>query len=394
MLSTPSSSARLHASRSSVMVHCCGWMVTPTLNRLPSGCVGGWESDMVKHLVPVAVDANSAPRDFWTRYHAFRRARQLESRPGDPIVPDAVEETRMKTAKPFEDVYRYEIERDGQMLSWFGCGTAKPGAPGYEKNRHLMGASWAVAREYRRQGIGSLWLRIVLELMDRHGCTLLTLGSEEESGHAFLKSIGAQPKLTDRESRLQLAEVDWDQVGRWSAEGAERNPDTALELYDGRIPKAMWEDYSTQFSRLLNTIPVDDLDIGEAVITAAVMADWYERLDRTGEFTHGVLTRERDGSISAITNMNWSPHKPQVLDQQFTGVDPAARGRGLGKWIKAAMLDHMRTVHPEARYVSTWNAASNAAMLGINNALGFKLYRMGVEYQISRDELAETVALL
>jgi len=154
----------------------------------------------------------------------------------------------------------------------------------------------------------------------------------------------------------------------------------------------MWEDYSTQFSRLLNTIPVDDLDIGEAVITPAVMADWYERLERTGELTHGVLTRERDGSISAITNMNWSPHKPEVLDQQFTGVDPAARGRGLGKWIKAAMLDHMRRVHPEARYVSTWNAASNAAMLGINNALGFKLYRMGVEYQISRDELAERVA--
>jgi len=307
-------------------------------------------------------------------------------------VPDEVEETRMKMPKPFEDVYRYEIERDGQMLSWFGCGTAKPGAPGYEKNRHLMGASWAVAREFRRQGIGSLWLPIVLELMDRHGCTLLTLGSEEESGHAFLKSIGAQPKLTDRESRLQLAEVDWDQVGRWSAEGAERNPDTALELYDERIPEAMWEDYSTQFSRLLNTIPVDDLDIGEAVITPAVMADWYERLERTGELTHGVLTRERDGSISAITNMNWSPHKPEVLDQQFTGVDPAARGRGLGKWIKAAMLDHMRRVHPEARYVSTWNAASNAAMLGINNALGFKLYRMGVEYQISRDELAERVA--
>ena len=309
-------------------------------------------------------------------------------------MPDEVEEIRMKMAKPFEDVYRYEIERDGQMLSWFGCGTAKPGAPGYEKNRHLMGASWAVAREFRRQGVGSLWLPIVLELMDRHGCTLLTLGSEEEPGHAFLKSIGAQPKLTDRESRLQLAEVDWDQVGRWSAEGAERNSDTALELYDERIPEAMWEDYSTQFSRLLNTIPVDDLDIGEAVVTPAVMADWYERLDRAGEFMHGVLTRERDGSISAITNMKWSPHKPEVLDQQFTGVDPAARGRGLGKWIKAAMLDHMRRVHPEARYVSTWNAVSNAAMLGINNALGFKLYRIGVEYQISRDELAERVALL
>src|SRR5689334_23049446 len=133
MLSTPRSSARRQASRSSAMVHCCGWMVTPTLKRLLVEVVGGWESAMGKDLVPVAVDANSASRDLWTRYHAFRRARHLESRPDDPIVPDEVEETRMKMPKAFEDVDRYEIERDGRMLSWFGCGTAKAGAPVYEK---------------------------------------------------------------------------------------------------------------------------------------------------------------------------------------------------------------------------------------------------------------------
>src|SRR2546428_13100529 len=36
MLSTPSSSVRRHASRSSWIVHCCGWMITPTLNGLVS----------------------------------------------------------------------------------------------------------------------------------------------------------------------------------------------------------------------------------------------------------------------------------------------------------------------------------------------------------------------
>jgi hypothetical protein len=58
------------------------------------------------------------------------------------------------------------------------------------------------------------------------------------------------------------------------------------------------------------------------------------------------------------------------------------------------MLERMRKLHPEARYVWTWNAFSNVAMLGINDALGFKLHRAGVEYQISRDELAARVALL
>ncbi|HLZ96153.1 MAG TPA: GNAT family N-acetyltransferase [Candidatus Dormibacteraeota bacterium] len=349
---------------------------------------------MVKDLLPREVDANSAPPDFWARYHAFRRARQVESRPDDPLVPDEIEEARMRRPRDFEIVHRYEISRDGEMLSWFGCGTAAPSAPGYEKNRHLMGASWAVAAGHRRKGIGSMWLPIALRLMERHGCTLLTLGSEEESGHAFLRTVGAQPKLTDRESRLQLDGVDWDMVARWAAEGAARNPDTTLEIVDGRMPESEWEDYSKQASRLLNLVPTEDLDIGEIVITPPVLAEWYDAIDRAGESLHTVITREPDGTISAMTDVKWAAHTPAVVHQQFTGVDPSARGRGLGKWTKATMLQHVRRLHPEARYVSTWNAASNAAMLGINNALGFRLHRMSTEYQITRDDLAAKVRSL
>src|SRR4029077_6547777 len=107
MLSTPSSSTRRHASRSSVIVHCCGWMVTPTLKRLPAGVVGAWESGMVKHLVPAPVDTNSASADFWRRYHAFRRDRHLETRPDDPLLPDEVEESKLRQAHNFEILYRY-----------------------------------------------------------------------------------------------------------------------------------------------------------------------------------------------------------------------------------------------------------------------------------------------
>src|SRR5579859_5263793 len=131
MLSTPSSSARRHASRSSAMVHCCGWMVTPTLNGLPLGAVGRSFSAMVKDLLPREVDVNSEPPEFWARYHAFRRARQAENRPDDPVVPDEIEAARLRRRRDFDIVYRYEISRAGEMLSWFSCGTAKPGAPGY-----------------------------------------------------------------------------------------------------------------------------------------------------------------------------------------------------------------------------------------------------------------------
>ncbi|MDQ2942479.1 MAG: hypothetical protein M3R21_02260, partial [Candidatus Dormibacteraeota bacterium] len=85
---------------------------------------------MVGELIPVKVDFNSAGMDFWKRYHAYRRLRQKESRPDDPIRPDEVEESQLKRDNPFDIERHYEIERDGTLLSWFSGSTSKPGTPG------------------------------------------------------------------------------------------------------------------------------------------------------------------------------------------------------------------------------------------------------------------------
>jgi mycothiol synthase len=308
--------------------------------------------------------------------------------------PDELEELNLRRERLFDVVYRYEISRGGTMLSWFGGGAAKPGAPGYDSNRHLFGASWSVRTDHRRRGIGSAWLPVVLELMDRHGCTVLTVESEEESGHAFLRWLGAEARYAAIENRLKLSDVDWHLVRRWIEEGPRRSPDTRLEVYDGGIPEAMWDDYAPQFSRLLNSIPLDQLDHGEFVITPAHMRDWYERMALSRERGHAMILRESDGTISGLTETSWAPYRPTLIHQMLTGVIPAAQGRGLGKWVKAAMLMHLRDLYPDARWIATDNAASNARMQAINAKLGFKRYQETVEYQISRDRLAAKVGKL
>lgn len=349
---------------------------------------------MAGELTPVPVEPKSASREFWARYHAYRRVRQMETRPDDPIRPDRLEEARMKRDSPFDFEYRYEIARDGVALSWFTAETMRPGAPGYDSNRHLFAADWSVHPEHRRRGLGASWVPLVLELMDRHGCTVLTLASEEESGHAFMKWLRAEAKFQGAENRLDLAGVDWGMVRRWIDEGARRSPQTRLEIYDGHLPEAMWSDFTLQLSGLLNTVPFENLDHGEIVITPDHMRDWYARLDLGDECQHTVIAREPDGVIAGMTDVLWRPHRPAIIDQQFTGVRPDARGRGIGKWIKAAMLAHLRELYPDARWVATDNAGSNAPMLAINKKLGFKQFRAGTEYQMSRDALAARVEQL
>ncbi len=347
---------------------------------------------MVGELTPIRVDVGSADRAFWNRFHELRRVRHEESRPDDPVQPDEEVEARMRKGNPFEVQHYYEISRDGLMLSSFYGETVTPRNAEYETNKHLFWADGYVRPDARGQGIGALWVPVIAKLMDQHGCTVVGMVTEEESGHGFLKWLGAEQKLTEIESRLKLSEVDWPMLERWVADGARRSPQTKLEIYDGVLPESMLADFAPQLTSLLNTMPFESLDIGQIIVTPERIKDWNERQALVGEVQHTVITREPDGVISGMTDITWAPYRRTLIYQQFTGVRPDARGRGLGKWIKAAMVLHIRELYPDARWIVTENAHSNGPMLNINRTMGFKAYRTGVEYQMTREQLEVRIA--
>jgi GNAT superfamily N-acetyltransferase len=346
---------------------------------------------MVGELKPVPVDPLRADRAFWTRYHVLRRTRHSELRPDDPLEPDEVTEARMKKPNPFDEDHYFEISRDGSMVSWFTASNATPRNPEYETNKHLLWGDLFVMPDHRRQRVATSWLPTIVQLMKEHGATVLGMTASHDEAHAFLKSLGATAKLAEVESRLKLAEVDWEMMQRWVDEGRRRSPDTRLEIYDRRLPEELLEKFSEERTKLLNTMPFENLDIGDIIVTPERIHDEYDRMEATGEVNHDVITWEPDGSISAMTDVTWGPYRRTLIEQQFTGVRPDARGRGLGKWIKAAMLLHIRELYPDAEWIATGNAGSNAPMLKINRAMGFKPYREHVDYQVTRDVLEERI---
>src|SRR5260370_40705232 len=174
----------------------------------------------------------------------------------------------------------------------------------------------------------------------------------------------------------------------WVEEGRRRSPETKFESYDGRLPESMLEDYAPQLSSMLNTMPWEDLDHGEIVETPAMIKEWFARMDMSGEAGHWMLTREPDGVISAITDMYYAPYSPTIVHQGFTGVRLDARGRGLGTWLKPPLSIHLHNLYPPAYRSPTDTAPSNPPLLGINTKMSFKTYRVGSQYQITRDRLA------
>ena len=80
-------------------------------------------------------------------------------------------------------------------------------------------------------------------------------------------------------------------------------------------------------------------------------------------------------------------------DGPFAEADLAAiadlNGRGLGRWLKAAMLDKVLRERPQVRRVRTGNADSNAAMLEINRELGFEPRTSQIVWQLKIEKLED-----
>lgn len=340
----------------------------------------------------VRFEPKKASREIWDAYHVYRKAVQAEFRPDDPVLPDEIVETRMKMDDPFSEDRQYLALSEGRIVGHAGWGVMKPDAPGYESNKNFIWGGGTVVADFRRNKVGVSWLGLLLDSMKDWDKTLLTVwGVESEDGIAFMEWIGAEVKTRFKENRLDFKKIDWNMIEQWVDTGLDKNSDMEVTLYEDKLPGDFYEEYSPILSRLLMTMPFDDLEHGDIVITPEVLAEDQKKRDELRSQHHTLVVRAPDGRLAAMTDVTWNPNKETFVNQMFTGVDPEFRGRGLGKLIKAKMLDFLRNKYGNVEWIVTGNANSNDPMLAINNQLGFFLYKQSHTYQLSRDALEEFI---
>lgn len=334
-------------------------------------------------------DPQTASPQMWNRYHRYRRQRNKEREPEDPVPSDRTIQALMKRQDPQSEVIGSVVVKAGQPDRYIGSlqfEIAKEGTPSWEDNRDTAWVDLEVLAPYRGKGVGRRLLQEVVALAQDRGRSVLIGGTHEEDGRAFLRAIGAQVGLHTRQSRLYLEEVDWPMVEAWVAEGPDRSPGSELEFHTDLMTGSFLEGYCDLMTQVFNQMPRGDLSIGDEVFTPETVRAWVEGILNAGGVKLTALTREPDGTLSGVTEMGYFPDRPTFIHQYMTGVQDACRGRGLGKWLKAAMLLHVRDAHPEVEVVVTYNATVNVPMLSINERLGFRPHWEGDMAQISVED--------
>ena len=237
-------------------------------------------------------------------------------------------------------------------------------ANSHRANVEIFGAAWDL-------DAGTVGLIAALDIAETEDRTVITgWGPNTDDERRFWTGMGATLSLRERVSALDMATVDAELMDTWIADGAERAPDVEIARWVDRCPDEYMAPW-IESQMAMNDMPLGGLDINAWEIDEDDVRRDEATIGALGLRAVSMLAVDHEGRAAAHTRVHVNPTRPSASLQWDTAVVERHRGRGIGKWIKAAMWQRLRTEEPEVTRITTGNAQSNGAMLAINIAMGY-----------------------
>lgn len=330
------------------------------------------------------IDPRAATEEQLRALHELWKVEELEYWPEDPPPPfeEVVAWINVQPSYSFKRIWLKTDQGSGEPLAFSAINFERK-----ETNQHRAYVNVFTRPESRGQGLTRGLLRPVAEIATRESRTsLFNWMIKDSTGTGFAKRVGAQQTTKDFENRLPIAELDRSLIESWVARAPERAQEYTLEFWEGACPPGHLESFA-QAKEAMNDAPRGPNEEDDVFKPEQVQEYEQRHVDAGYLLWTYAAIHQPTGEIAGYTQLFPSPWRPQFAHQEDTGVMPAHRNRGLGRWLKAQMLVKLLDEKPETEQVITWNATINEAMLGINRELGFKAVREWGEWELSLDDL-------
>jgi GNAT superfamily N-acetyltransferase len=288
--------------------------------------------------------------------------------PDDPPFCPPWERGRIDHPIPFEPS-EFHLARDGADL----VGVLDLGLP--QRDNVTTGLLEIVVHpQARRRGVGTALFGLARERMHRLGRKLLLLETLADGpGARFARAIGAEPGLVEARRTLVVDAETGALADRLLAAARPNAEGYAVLRWVGGTPDRYLDGIAYLTGRMSTDAPMGDLlweaesyDRERIRVRDAAFAARGRRAYVTA------VVHETTARLAGFTELCFDPCSGSYAWQWDTIVDPEHRGHRLGAVLKVENHRFVLEHEPALRRVMTWNAVSNAHMIAINEAMGFR----------------------
>ena len=336
-------------------------------------------------------DLKTASDEDWEMFYNFSVQTAKELFPDTPTGDLASVKANMIRNLMFSDVKAYmavTTDEPAKVIGWIRLTFLKEGDPSFPGNEDACQMHLTIHKDYRMEGIAQKLVKLAYKHALEYNRTKITGSLISEASLRFLQRVGGKEALAYRVNQLAMKDVDWNLIESWVTEGSQRSPDLRMDFYLS-IPDSILDDYCNVYTEVLNQAPRDELTHGDEVFTPAKWKMVEEQAKETGRTWISAVAITEDGKIAGLTDIGYEPSTPKNVYQYLTGVQENFRGRGLGKWLKAAMVQKIRDEYPDVEVLTTSNATSNEPMLAINQKMGFRMKLESYMFELDIEKVKE-----
>jgi mycothiol synthase len=306
---------------------------------------------------------NSVLRDLADYYDVI----EAEERPGDPPTPRPMQYADWRNLLPLQPVKRWVVRDGGQVVA------AAVAAYDLEQNLENGFGRLHVHPEHRGRGHARRIAGPLFDELEGAGRTRVdTYIKNDAPAEDLAARLGMKAVYEEKRSRLRIDDLDHDLMRSWIERASERGSEYRVEYFRSPIPDEMIEQYC-DLALVMNTAPREDFEEEDEVLTPQMWRDLEKSAADSKSQIHVMIAiHEPTGDYAGYTTMKTQDLQPDLAWQWDTGIHPEHRNKGLGRWVKAAMIEKVVVDYPAVARLDTYNAGSNEPMLNINVAMGFR----------------------
>jgi GNAT superfamily N-acetyltransferase len=313
------------------------------------------------------VDTTTAPVSLLREMASFYLVAEAEDMPDDPPTPLEARIAGWRHVKAHHPQVRWQLRDD--------AGIAAVAVAAYDTEQNLANGFGRifVHPDKRNRGHARALATPLFDHLEAQGRSrFATWIKQDHPAEGLARALGLEAVYEDKRSRLYIAELDRDLMRSWIARASERAAEYDLVYHRSPLPDDLLQKFC-DLAFVMNTAPREEYTADDEILTPDAWRD-IERtvIDAKGQLHHLIAVHEPTGALAGYTQINTQELHPDLAWNWDTGVDPDHRNKGLGRWLKAAMIERIIDGYPAVDRVDTFNAGSNEPMLKINLAMGFR----------------------